>query len=250
MPASHTTDIDDTACLLFAEKLSLEVKGAEAAKKWSATTARGLLELVGAQKGLMEPTDVVLLREVKTKFKAAGITQIGAREKAVAMMQAFLTPKAVPKSEDKAFLAKEFLKAAQAGAIVEMGQMLTAHPSVSFRHVLMMVSSTDGNRFRKLLRRTFHTSSSSVHFGYIPRFSGSGGGESCFLLPFLPLPFRLCVRAKLPSALSLNESSPWPVRVSTPSNDARLVLFFQRSSDCCIERSRRSAPSRRSRKSS
>ena len=30
MPASHTSDIDDTACLLFGEKLSLEVKGAEA----------------------------------------------------------------------------------------------------------------------------------------------------------------------------------------------------------------------------
>ena len=55
----------------------------------------------------------------------------GALGEAVAAMQDFLTPKAVPKSEDKAFLAKEFLKAAQAGAQVEMAQMLTAHPSLT-----------------------------------------------------------------------------------------------------------------------
>ena len=113
-----------------AEKISNEVKGAESAKKWSAAAARGLLELVASQKGVTEDADVCLLREVKTKFKSNGVSNIGAREKAIAMMQAFLTPKAVPKSEDRALLAKEFLKAAQAGALVEMSQMLTAHPSV------------------------------------------------------------------------------------------------------------------------
>jgi hypothetical protein len=132
MPAAalSLSDFDDTALLLFSEKLSKEVKGADAAKNWTASVARRLLELVAAQKGLMDPADVCLLREVKTRFKAAGITNIGAREKAIAMMQAFLTPKAVPKSEDREFLSKEFLKAAQAGAQVEMAQMLTAHPSV------------------------------------------------------------------------------------------------------------------------
>ena len=128
--ASSTVSFDDTALLLLSEQISKEVKGAEVAAKWSAPTARSLVELVAAQKGVMEPGDVPLLREVKLKFKASGITSIGAREKAVALMFSFLTPKAVPKSEDKALLAKEFLKAAQAGAQVEMAQMLTAHPSV------------------------------------------------------------------------------------------------------------------------
>jgi hypothetical protein len=92
--------------------------------------ARAIVELVGAQKGVTEDADVCLLREVKTKFKTHGISKIGAREKAITAIQLFLTPKAKPKSEDRTFLNKEFLKAAQAGAQVEMAQMLTAHPSV------------------------------------------------------------------------------------------------------------------------
>lgn len=92
--------------------------------------ARSLVELVASQKGVTEDGDVCLLREVKLKFKSVGMGKINAREKAVAAMQDFLYPKAKPKSEDKAHLAKEFLKMAQAGALVEMGQLLIAHPSV------------------------------------------------------------------------------------------------------------------------
>ena len=104
--------------------------GAEAAAKWTAPACRSIVELVAAQKGVTEDGDVCLLREVKTKFKTHGIAKIGAREKVIAAIQLFLTPKAKPKSEDRAFLSKEFLKAAQAGAQVEMAQMLSAHPSV------------------------------------------------------------------------------------------------------------------------
>ena len=113
-----------------AEKISKEVAGAEVAKGWSASVVRALLELVASNKGVTEDADVCLLREVKLKFKAAGMSKIGAREKTVAAMQLFLTPKAKPKSEDRSFIAKEFLKAAQAGALVDMTRMLTAHPSV------------------------------------------------------------------------------------------------------------------------
>ena len=93
-----TAGFDDTALLLLSEKISKDVKGCTAAANWSAATARALLELVGAQKGLMDPADVPLLREVKLKFKSAGVTNITAREKAVKLMQDFLTPKAVPKT--------------------------------------------------------------------------------------------------------------------------------------------------------
>ena len=67
---------------------------------------------------------------MKLAFKAAGMPKIDAREQAIAVMQEFLTPKAKPKSEDRAHLSKEFLKAAQSGALVEMELMLKAHPSV------------------------------------------------------------------------------------------------------------------------
>ena len=125
-----TVALEDTALLLLSERLALECEGAEAAKKWSAATARALVELVASHKGQIEDGDVCLLRDVKLRFKSAGIGTIGGREKAIAAIQSFLTPKAKPKSEDRAFIHKEFLKAAQAGALFEMTQMLTAHPSV------------------------------------------------------------------------------------------------------------------------
>lgn len=124
-----TAKFDDTALLLFSERMAA-VPGGENAKSWSASTARGLLELIAAQKGVADDADVCLLRDVKTAFKSAGIARIEPREKIIRQMQEFLTPKAKPKAEDRSHLSKEFLKAAQAGALVEMELMLKAHPSV------------------------------------------------------------------------------------------------------------------------
>jgi hypothetical protein len=126
---AQTAFLDDTAILLFSEKVAT-VAGAESAKLWPAATARSLMELVAAHKGVAEDADVCLLREVKLAFKAAGIAKIDAREKVISMMQECLTPKAMPKAEDRSHLSKEFLKAAQAGALVEMELLLKAHPSV------------------------------------------------------------------------------------------------------------------------
>ena len=89
---------------------------AEAASSWSAAVARDIVELVASHKGVIEDADVCLLREVKLRFKSAGIAKIGAREKAIAVIQEFITPKAKPKSEDRTHLAKEFLKASQVSA--------------------------------------------------------------------------------------------------------------------------------------
>ena len=113
--------------------------GAEAAKGWSADVARSVVELVASHKGVTDDADVCLLREVKLKFKSVGMGKICAREKAIAAIQDFLHPKAAPKSEDRSHLAKQFLRAAQAGALVEMGMLLSQHPSL-----LQARSSTKG----------------------------------------------------------------------------------------------------------
>ena len=120
---------DDAALLLLAKKISM-VPGGEAAKHWPAAQVRELVELVGHQKGETEDGDVCLLRKVKLAFKGAGLAKIDVREKAVAIIQAFLFPKPPPKSEDRQLLAKEFLKVAQAGALIDAKALVTAHPSV------------------------------------------------------------------------------------------------------------------------
>jgi hypothetical protein len=127
--SAATEFIDDVALLLHAEKLAA-VPGAEAAARWEAQAIRKLVELVAAQRGLAEDTDVCLLCEVKTAFKAAGVSKIGPRERCIAMMQQLLYPKPMPKSEDMIHLGKAFLKMVQAGALVEMTVLLKQHPSV------------------------------------------------------------------------------------------------------------------------
>ena len=130
MGPPQQTSTDDAALLLLAEKISA-IPAAEAAKGWTAEQTRELVDLVAKQKGETEDVDVCLLREVKLAFKAVGMPKIGAREKAVALIQIFLWPKPPPKSEDKTFLAKEFLKLAQTGNLIDAKALLTAHPSVA-----------------------------------------------------------------------------------------------------------------------
>lgn len=129
MPA-HQTSADDAALLLLAEKIS-KIPSGEAAAKWSAEHVRDLVDLVAKHKGETEDADVCLLRDVKLAFKALGIAKISAREKAVAAIQTFLWPKPPPKSEDKALIAKEFLKLAQLGSVIDAKVLLTAHPSAA-----------------------------------------------------------------------------------------------------------------------
>ena len=71
-----------------------------------------------------------LLGAVKAAFKAAGLSRLAPREAAVAAIQAHLWPKPLPRAEDPAARRKDFLKAVQAGALVDAQELATAHPSV------------------------------------------------------------------------------------------------------------------------
>eukprot|EP00966_Prymnesium_polylepis_P062842 1458480-Prymnesium_polylepis.1 len=130
MPTEKEHTVDDAAVLLLCEKIAA-TPGADACKGWTAAQARTIIELVASHKGQTEDADVALMREVKLAFKELGVSKIGAREKACAQVQNFLWPKAPPKAEDKAHLAKEFLKCAQTGALIDAKALLAAHPSVA-----------------------------------------------------------------------------------------------------------------------
>ena len=129
-PNAHELTVDDAAVLLLCEKMAA-LPGGDAMKTWTAPQARTIIDLVASHKGQTEDADVCLMREVKLAFKELGVSKIGAREKACSMIQLFLWPKAPPKSEDKALLAKEFLKLAQTGALIDAKALLAAHPSVA-----------------------------------------------------------------------------------------------------------------------
>ena len=127
-PAPPPTE-DEAKLLLLRERLAA-LSGAEAAAGWDLAAMRALVGLVEAHKGECDDRDVPLLAEVKGWFKRAGISRLGPREAVVKAVQAHLWPKPPPKGEDVTQLQKDFLKAAQAGALLEAQQLLTAHPSV------------------------------------------------------------------------------------------------------------------------
>lgn len=80
--------------------------------------------------GVVEDRDVCLLGEVKAAFRSAGVSRLSSREAAVQEMQRFLFPKPKPKGEDEAGLAKEFLKLAQHGQLLEARQLLQGRPKL------------------------------------------------------------------------------------------------------------------------
>jgi len=120
---------DDAAVMLLCEQLA-QLPGGEACKSWTAAQARTLIDLVASHKGHTDDGDVCLMRDVKLAFKELGVSKIGAREKACALIQRFLWPAPPPKSEDTSLLAKEFLKCAQNGAVRDAKALLSSHPSV------------------------------------------------------------------------------------------------------------------------
>ena len=120
---------EDAALLLLAEKIA-ETTRVEAARAWDAECMRGLMALVGEQKDKLEPTDVYLLREVRIGFKEVGMAGMRGRQQAVELLQTHLDPQPTPHDENRALVAKEFLRAAQAGAMYEMMPLLAMHPSV------------------------------------------------------------------------------------------------------------------------
>ena len=126
MPHDETAD---APLLLLRDKIA-GIDGAATAAAWTADTLRGLVDVVRSQKGVAEERDVCLLGAVKAAFKAAGLSRLAPREAAVAAIQAHLWPKPLPRAEDPAARRKDFLKAVQAGALVDAQELATAHPSV------------------------------------------------------------------------------------------------------------------------
>ena len=124
-----TTEVEHATWLLLGQKIA-DKTGVEAARAWDAQRIRTLAAVVEEHKGKLEPGDIHLLRDVRASFKEAGLSGPEARQQAVELLQCFLDPRASPDDEKRAAAAKEFLRAAQAGAMYEMRPLLSMYPSV------------------------------------------------------------------------------------------------------------------------